>query len=217
MCAKVICTCKHSVHSVHACNCACVRACVRASVRPCVRASVRASVRPCVRACVNNAVEPSIRLSAERHSLYWFRRIVSSKKTDCCRMGHAAKRSVRRAARPSSASSRTSSCRSADLFERLFGACRGAGSNRRVVSERSRCDASLGTLQIDTRPSTFAVGMLRELKKHALCRSVRRAARPASLASSCSIGPLVHVARRVGIADSFGGRPTCSTFIKRIV
>ena len=54
-------------------------------------------------------------------------------------------------------------------FEQLFGACRRrtprARSNQRAASERSRQDASLSTLQIDTGPRRFAVGMLRDVKK----------------------------------------------------
>ena len=51
-------------------------------------------------------------------------------------------------------------------FQQLFGACRRrtprARPNQRVASERSRCDASLSTLQNDGGPSAFAVGMLRD-------------------------------------------------------
>ena len=54
-------------------------------------------------------------------------------------------------------------------FQQLFGARRRrmprARSNRRVASERSGRDASLGTLRSTAGPSAFAVGMLRDVRK----------------------------------------------------
>ena len=52
-----------------------------------------------------------------------------------------------------------------DVSAHADGERRGAGSHRRVASERPRCDASLGVLRTDTGPSAFAVGMLRDISK----------------------------------------------------
>ena len=51
---------------------------------------------------------------------------------------------------------------------------RGAGSDRRAASERSRRDASLGNLRIDGGSSAVAVGMLRGIRENALGRGEAR-------------------------------------------